>query len=352
MKRAALLFGLFATATVTVAETSGYSLEEAHAYRNAWTLENWDEGGPLMRYVFLNMPEFWTHSIISRGNDARKLPLKLRDDVGAFRTTTDAGKKSLSDYVNNAAVNGAIVVHRGEIVFESYPRMRSQDKHLYMSVAKEFAATLIAILEDRGLIDVSRSVDHYLPSLADSGWAGVPIIDVLDMASGIGCLEMEEDAYSNPERCYYQYEASLGWQKATAATNDSPFDFMATLKSHRPAGEAYEYTSPNTFILGWLAESITAQPLADLISTTSPHPVSTAYRSSAAVSVRRCGIWRALACCLHPADAQDPIQLFRRRISTRSSMAVGRHCLIRIVPVIFTRLTGNRSGTVRINGRS
>jgi CubicO group peptidase (beta-lactamase class C family) len=144
--------------------------------------------------------------------------------------------------------------------------MRQQDKHLYMSVSKGLAATLIAILEDRELIDVSKGVETYLPSLAGSGWEGVSVKNVLDMASGIGCLEGEEGAYSDPDTCYYQYEASLGWLRATEKTMDSTFEYMATLKSHRPPGEAFEYTSPNTFILGWLAESIFGKPYADLLS--------------------------------------------------------------------------------------
>ncbi|MDE0755376.1 MAG: serine hydrolase [Woeseiaceae bacterium] len=250
-----------------MSDDTGFSLEEATAFRNEWTADNWDEGGALMRYVFLNMPEFWNHSVISRGGSTRDLPLSTRKDVTNFSTTTGDGEKSLQDYVNNSTVNGALVLHRGKIVFEAYPRMRQQDKHLYMSVSKGHAASLIAMLEDRELIDVTKGVETYLPSLQDSGWAGVSVQDVLDMSSGIGCLEGEEGAYDNPDRCYYQYEASLGWLRATEATLDSPFAYMETLEAHRPAGEAFEYTSPNTFILGWIAESISGQPYADMIST-------------------------------------------------------------------------------------
>ncbi len=267
MKRALILLVVIASSGVAISDDNGYTLDEATAFRNQWTMDNWDDGGPLMRYVFLNMPEFWNHSVISRGGPVRELPANLRADIAQFATTTDNGKKPLADYVNDSTVNGAIVLHRGQIVFEAYPRMRPEDKHLYMSVSKGHAATLIAILEDREQIDVGKSVNTYLPSLQESGWANVSVHDVLDMASGIGCLEGEEGAYSDPERCYYQYEASLGWLRATDATMDSPFEYMATLESHRPAGEAFEYTSPNTFILGWLAESISGRPYADLIST-------------------------------------------------------------------------------------
>ncbi len=268
MKTKLLLLGALLPATLTIAadKFDGYSLEEATNYRQQWNMENWDEGGPLMRYVFLNMSEFWNHSVIDRGGPVRELPLSSRAEVANFVTTTNRGKTTLDDYVNNSTVNGAVVLHKGQIVYESYPRMLQEDKHLYMSVSKGFASTLVAILEDRELVDVTKSIDSYLPSLAGSGWEGVPVIDILDMASGIGCLEGEEGAYDNPDRCYYQFEASLGWLGATEATMDSTFEYLASLDAHRPSGEAFEYTSPDTFILGWLVEEISGKTLTDLLS--------------------------------------------------------------------------------------
>ena len=265
--RKLLLAGLLlATSAITAEEYSGYSLEEATDFRQQWTIDNWDEGGPLMRYVFLNMSEFWNHSIIDRGGNVRELPEALRSEIANFITTTVRGEMTLDDYVKDSTVDGALVLHKGRIVYESYPRMLPDDKHLYMSVSKPFASTLIAILEDRELIDVNKPIESYLPKLAGSGWEGVPVIDILDMASGIGCLEGEEGAYSDPDTCYYHYEASLGWLGATEKTMDSPFDYIASLESHRPSGEAFEYTSPDTFILGWLIEQISGRTLADLLS--------------------------------------------------------------------------------------
>lgn len=257
---------LFTAGSIHAEEFRGYSLEEAAAFRQQWTLENWDEGGPLMRYVFLNMSEFWNHSIIKRGGFVRELPIELRMDVANFKTTTDRGEVTLDAYVNDSTVNSALVLHHGKIVYESYPRMLPEDKHLYMSVSKPFASTLVAILEDRELVDSSKPIESYLPKLAGSGWQGVPVIDILDMASGIGCLEGEEGAYTDPDTCYYHYEAALGWLPPTGETMDSPYDYIASLESHRPPGEAFEYTSPDTFVLGWLAEQVTGRRLADLLS--------------------------------------------------------------------------------------
>ena len=251
------------------AETPGmsYSLDQINAYHAQFNLDNWDEGGPLMRYVFLHMTEFWNHTLVPRSDPAKMVPLSLRQDVSTFITTTAKGKVSLEEYVRNSTVNGAIIVHEGQIVFEAYPRMLKEDKHNYMSVSKSFTSTLIALLEERGLIDVSKPIESYLPALKGSGWEGVPILDILDMASGIACLGGEEGAYSDPETCYYQFEASLGWVRPTEKTASSTYEYMSTLGSQRPSGESFQYTSPNTFVLGWLAELVTGESYASLLST-------------------------------------------------------------------------------------
>jgi len=245
----------------------GYTLEQSRAMHAAWTADNWDDGGDITRYTWLHMIEFWPHSIINRGGPVRRLPPTVRQDVANFITKTDLGELRLEDYVRRSTVDGVIVLHEGRIVFEAYPRMLDHEKHLYMSISKAFTATMIAILEDRGLVDVTKPVEAYLPELANSGWSGVPVRDILDMASGIGCLEGEEGALENPETCYYQFEAALGWLRPTDKTTDDPYRYVGGLTSHRPPGEAFEYTSPNTFVLGWLIERVTGRRYVEFLES-------------------------------------------------------------------------------------
>ena len=63
---------------------------------------------------------------------------------------------------------------------------------LIASISKVFASTLIAILEEKGLIDVQKPVNNYLAELNGSAWEGIPVIDNLDMSTGINCREKEE----------------------------------------------------------------------------------------------------------------------------------------------------------------
>lgn len=266
MTRFRLLLTLSALATSAVADDYvAPSLTAANEFREQWTIDNWDDGGALTRYVFLNMTEFWPHSVIDRDGPVRLLAPTARNDVANFIAETSAGEIRLEEYMAQPTVDAMIVLHQGRIVYETYPRMNAHDKHLYMSVSKPFASTLIGILADRGLIDVSQPIDDYLPELSGSGWEGVSVVDILDMASGIDCRQTIEGVYTDPETCYYQYEAALGWLPPTEETADDPHAYIAGLASRRPAGEAFEYTSVNTFVLRWLIERVSGKTYATMI---------------------------------------------------------------------------------------
>lgn len=261
-----LLLACLPAATACAQDDMGFTLDDANRYRQQWTIANWDDGGELTRYVFLNMAEFWAHSLIDRGGPVRELGLAPRRAVADFVTRTEQGEFKLSDYVARTTVDGLVVLHAGKIVFEAYPRMSANDKHLYMSVSKPLASALVAIFEERGQIDVDKPVSTYLPELIGSGWDGVAVLDVLDMASGIDCRQTIAGVYDDPATCYYQFEAALGWLPPTDRTLGDPHAYVGSLAARRPAGEAFEYSSVNTFVLRWLLERLGGKPYADLVA--------------------------------------------------------------------------------------
>jgi CubicO group peptidase (beta-lactamase class C family) len=215
------------------------------------TLANWDLGGEPSAFAYLNAGELFAHVEIAGGDEPRELPA-VPSAVGRIYVEPDV---ELDQYVATAPVSGVVIVHRGRLVYERYPRMRPDQRHFLMSVTKTFTSVLIGCLEDRGDLDVGWPVDAVLPELPSSGWSGVPILDVLDMASGIDCPEVEDPAaYTDPGHPFYRFEATLGLRPGS---HGSTYDFVASLRSRRPHGEAYEYTSVNTFVLSWLVERVT-----------------------------------------------------------------------------------------------
>jgi CubicO group peptidase (beta-lactamase class C family) len=243
----------------------GYSLQEMHRFHRQIDGLNWQFGGEKMRYNFLHRSEFLPHAVVSRGEAASLIVSSPRADLGEFVVNCRLGNMTLDEYIQKAPVNGVILLHHGRSVYERYPRMRPFDQHLLMSVSKVFTSLAVAQLEAQGLVNLQQRVEFFLPELKGSGWEGTPVQDVLDMASGIDAPE-EEDGFVNPEHPYYQYEASLGWLPKSRRTPFSTYRYMTKLKRKDPPGQVYEYTSVNTFLLAWLAESLSGLSLPELIA--------------------------------------------------------------------------------------
>ena len=200
-----------------------------------------------------------------QAGEARELKVNIKRQVANFPTETNLGSFPLKDYVNNSGTDGVIILQKGEIVFEAYPRMEREDHHLYFSVTKPFVSTLIAILEERDQMDVSKSIDHYMPELKESAWEGIPVIDILDMASGINCREKEEDSYDNPNSCFMKFHAAVGFSRQNEAW-DNPINFLTTMDRYEPNGQKYDYSGVNTWVLTWLLERVSGKPFVELVS--------------------------------------------------------------------------------------
>lgn len=247
-----------------------YTPAQVRELRKKFNLKDCWAGGDLTRYVYLHMPEFFTHAVIHRAGPAARLESATEAEVGRVqaRPRPPEEKVSLDTYIRSSrAVDAFIVVHKGKVVYERYERMREFDQHLFWSVSKVAVSTLLAGLEDEGLVDASKPVEAYIPELAKSDWKGTSVIDILDMASGMTGLESDDPmAYTDPESPYGLFEGSLGTMPRTPKTKASTYDYVATLKRQKPSGKSFEYSSVNTFVLSWVVENVSRQPYAEALS--------------------------------------------------------------------------------------
>lgn len=254
---------------------AAFSPGEAERLGREVNLENWDDGGEISRYAFLSIPKIFPTAVIGCGDGAvLALETSLEDDVARYEVAlADGGVMAFDDYVGSGALDGIVIVRGGKVVYESYPRMGSSDQHILFSVSKVLVSTVVAILEDQGLVDVSKPVDVYVPALRGTAWEGIPVLDVLDMASGIDALEEIEDSYTNPERAHYRYEASLGWLPKveglpSTVMEEDTLGFIASLEKRSEPGKVWEYVSVNTMVLAWLAEEVTGKKFHEVLSET------------------------------------------------------------------------------------
>ena len=239
-----------------------FSLEQSRTLRDQFepTFASWTDGGDLSRYVYLNASEFWAHIVLTEGAFKRALTYGPQDEVADFPVTVQAGETTVGDYASDSPTDGAIVVHDGRIVFEVYPRMRPKDKHIWFSVSKTFVSTAVAILEDRGEIDADAPIDAYITDLAGTAWSGIPIVDILDMASGIDCPEVKSD----PDSCFWEFYDAFGWP-VTSRVQDDAMATVPAMETLRPSGEVFDYTSVNTEVLNHLVEVVSGERFSDFV---------------------------------------------------------------------------------------
>jgi CubicO group peptidase (beta-lactamase class C family) len=245
---------------------------ESYTLRSRVNLESWDDGGAISHFAYLHAPEIFPVAVLKRSGTVLALPEKLRPEIGDF-VVGKAGTAdiTLRQFIQNSPYDGFIILHGGVIVYEQYPRMKADERHMAFSVSKVFVGTLIGVLEDRKVIDLKKSVDFYLPELAGTAWAGTSVRDVADMTSGMEGVEDSADAYTNPQNKHFLLEASMGWQPKSKDMPDSvlksdPYRWLAGFKRLHPPGQSQQYASVNTMVLQAIIERVTGNRLADVLT--------------------------------------------------------------------------------------
>ncbi len=226
----------------------------------------WNVRGEQMRWMHLNAHQLFPTVNVYRSGQVRTLETDFMPEIGQTLVDVEAGTLTFDEFLesDSSTAMGVVVLHRGSIVFERYPRMRAFEKPIYWSVAKVMPATVLRIMEERGEVDVSKTIEEYIPDLAASDFAGITVRNILDMATGLDC----QDEYEDRQSCYYQYSMAIGDGFREGDAPDNPYDFLTTLQvtKHAEQGVQFSYSGVNTFILAWLVEELTDRPFHDVFT--------------------------------------------------------------------------------------
>lgn len=226
----------------------------------------WKVNGKDMAWNFRNLHQIFPTVNVYRNGPVRELEYAINPKIGSFEVDTPEGKMSFEKFIHSdqSTVMGVVILHKGKIVYEKYPRMESYEMPVYWSVAKSFVGTIIRIMEERGEIDVSLPIEHYLPEIAESDLAGTSVRDILDMATGLDCA----DEYDDRESCYYRYSMGVGDGFRTADAPVNAYEFIKTLRAKRldKPGVKFSYSGMDTFVLGWLVEKIAGMRFQDVLT--------------------------------------------------------------------------------------
>ena len=131
-------------------------------------------------------------SVLAAGEDQSEainaLPVELRDG-----STID-----FAEFLQRSYTDACIILHRGKIIFEHYPNQPDPlSPHMLWSVSKSFTGLIAALLVAEGTLDAQALVTDIIPELADSGWRGASVQQVLDMTADINYSEVYADGTSD-----------------------------------------------------------------------------------------------------------------------------------------------------------
>jgi len=213
---------------------------------------DWQEDLPLS---FQQMDQYFPTRVVRAGDNP--VPL-ARTEQATLPGYKFAGRqRSIDDFIADTHVSGLLVLHRGEILRESYHQGAGPGTlFTSWSVAKSMTATLVGFARADGLVDSFEDpVTQYLPELAASAYKEVSIRQVLQMSSGVAF----DETYEDPQSDFWVFMNDY-------AGEGRANDYLATTNLVHQPGEKFNYNTSETQLLGWLIHRVTGQSVSDYLS--------------------------------------------------------------------------------------
>jgi CubicO group peptidase (beta-lactamase class C family) len=237
------------------------------------TLANW-QSAPFNRWAFSNsrrlLPAARIHRSVQSTHRFTAQTIALGDLPVA---PSERDPKTLVEVLEDTYTDGFLVLHRGRLVYEHYAgALRENATHLVWSVSKSILGSLIGILVERGVLEISRPASYYVSELPHDGYGSVTIDRLLDMRSG---MQYSED-YADPESDFSLFDEACGFRpRVRIAASSGVYDYLASLRTDPRDPGDYSYRSTDTDVLGWIAERATGVALEHLFETELWDPLGT-----------------------------------------------------------------------------
>ena len=168
----------------------------------------------------------------------------------------------VADVFDAGYADGLAVLRSGALAFERYGgEMGPGSLHLSQSVGKSVLGLVVGILAGQGRLDPSSPVTEHVPEVRGSGYEGATVRHLLDMTAAIDFVE----DYAVD---FWRYDIACGWHPPVpGADARTILDYLPTIGAASwRHGERFHYATPNTDLLGLVAERAAGAPLAEVIA--------------------------------------------------------------------------------------
>ncbi len=179
-------------------------------------------------------------------------PLRLSRALIALPVTYtyNGVRHTLDDFLARSLAQGFVVLHGTTIVNERYSLADRSTWFQSWSMAKSFTSAAVGIALHEGYFhSIDDPVTRYVPQLKGSGYDNVSLRNLLRMSSGVQWNETTDDI----------------WMQAGVYAGASLKQTVETRVRAVAPGTAFNYTSPNTFVLAWAVSNATHRPYAQYV---------------------------------------------------------------------------------------
>jgi CubicO group peptidase (beta-lactamase class C family) len=224
-------------------------------------------GGDHALYYAMHLQEFMPATESAPSMEYRPLERNLKPEIRNIKQKTSKGDLTLEEYMTDPQyrAQGMIMIHKGKVVYESYPGMRPSDRHLTSSTGKVTCGLVVAQMVQEGKIDLAKNIVDYIPELKDTAWDGVTAGSVANMCTALDNEETIEHILQ-PDSAVTRFLAScVGSPRATTGKVESFLDVardQQKLPTGEKQGEVMRYSSINTSILTKMVENVENKPFA------------------------------------------------------------------------------------------
>ena len=198
--------------------------------------------------TFHSMDQLFTTRRVGRSGPVWEIP--RADHALDFSYEYQGRRYTPAQFLDRTYTNALIVTKDGRVVSEEYRNLtNASTRFMGWSMTKSITSLLVGCALQEGRI---RSLDDpittYLPELGEGGYNGVTIRQILQMRSGVAYEERYD--FGHPGVAARNHENSL-------VRNVTRFVDVARgiPRAHAP-GEAWEYKTLDTAVLGWLIERV------------------------------------------------------------------------------------------------
>ncbi|PTU74471.1 serine hydrolase domain-containing protein [Pseudomonas mangrovi] len=235
---------------------------------------------PQARWAFHHMRELLPSRSIPRGaGPASPLPAGAdrSAEIEALRFNGASGELSFAEYLKNTYTDGVIVLLEGKVVYQRYFGMPEEQPHIMWSMTKSMIGLIATQLIHEGKLDAEALVTDYLPELADSGWKGATVQQVLNMTADVSYSEVYADAESDVVK--YAMAAGMSPVPADYPGARSLYDYLPSIPGKGNHGREFQYRTVHTEVLGWILRRVTGQDSAQMIGERIWSPLGTEHEA-------------------------------------------------------------------------